>query len=110
MTLRLISPLRRRIADTRTFTVETITQLKNLGWLPYEGPGDATTGLTRTTAGWIIPGTRPCSGQGTVRAHRDTFAVQRTDTRMMLADEPVPVAWDNMGAALYSWQVGDDWD
>ena len=59
MTMRLISPNRRRIADDRTTDIATMTQLRSLGWTEYTGTADTTTGHTRTTSGWIIPGSDP---------------------------------------------------
>lgn len=59
MTTRLISPNRRRIVTDGPYTVNTLMQLRSLGWSDYKGPATVTTGLTRTTAGWIVPGTDP---------------------------------------------------
>lgn len=59
MTTRLISPNRRRIVTDGAYTVNTLMQLRALGWADYAGPATATSGLTRTTAGWVVPGTDP---------------------------------------------------
>lgn len=77
---RLISPLRRRVVDSRTTDIATITQLRALGWVEYAGTCDVTTGHTRTTAGWVIPGSDP-----TVDKAR--FAV--TGTGLLGGKEPV---------------------
>ena len=80
MTMRLISPNRRRIVDPRTTDVATITQLRTLGWVEYAGTCDTTTGHTRTTSGWIIPGTDP-------QVDKARFAL--TGTRLLGGKEPV---------------------
>ena len=59
MTTRLISPNRRRIVSDGPYTVNTLMQLRALGWSDYSGPATVTTGHTQTTAGWIVPGSDP---------------------------------------------------
>lgn len=59
MTTRLISPNRRRIVTTGPYTVMTMMQLRGMGWTDYDGPATVTPGLTRSTAGWIVPGSDP---------------------------------------------------
>lgn len=59
MTVKLMSPNRRHMVDERTTDIATMNQLRTLGWLEYQGSADATTGHTRATSGWVIPGTDP---------------------------------------------------
>jgi hypothetical protein len=59
---RLISPARRRVVDTTGRTDTYLLNLRRLGWIPYGGPAETTTGHDKDHTclnGWIIPGTDP---------------------------------------------------